>query len=135
MLTTRTKLLEIAARWLNLWNPPVDSQAFDALHAEYFRDFSPAGRSGTKEGFAAGLRDFVAAFPDVQIHSELIVCDELLSRVSIRWSAFGTNRLKYLGVGPTNNRTYITGIEIIEIEMDRVTKRWGEWDISRHLKG
>ncbi len=133
MLTPRTKLTDIATRWLSLWNAPTDWRAFDALHAEYFKDFSPAGRPATKEGFAAGLREFIAAFPDMQIHSELMVADDIQSRVAIRWSASMTNRVKFLGVGPTNARTYITGIEIIEIEMDRIVKRWGEWDISRHL--
>lgn len=75
----------------------------------------------------------LAAFPDLRIRMDDAVIDEEQARVAVRWSAEGTNRATYLGVGPTNARTYITGIEIIEIEMDRIVKRWGEWDISRHL--
>jgi predicted ester cyclase len=53
----------------------------------------------------------------------------------VRWSATGTNRRAYLGVGPTGRRVAITGIEIVEISGGRILRRWGEWDIDDHLQG
>jgi predicted ester cyclase len=64
---------------------------------------------------------------------EDLVIDESGGKVAVRWSLEGTNRGRFLGVGPTGRRTLITGIEIIEIAGGRIVKRWGEWDISGHL--
>ena len=123
-----------ARRWIKLWNPPVDWDLFDTIHADEFVDCSPAGRPSTKAGFAQGLEAFTRAFPDLRIKLEDIIIDETGSRAAVRWSAIGTNREKILGVGPTNKMTKITGIEIIEIQWGRITRRWGEWDISAHIK-
>jgi predicted ester cyclase len=54
------------------------------------------------------------------------------SRVAVRWSARGTNKANFLGIGPTERLTSITGIEIIEIKKSQIVRRWGEWDISAH---
>jgi predicted ester cyclase len=52
--------------------------------------------------------------------------------VTVRWSAAGTNRVEFLGIGPTGRLTHITGIEVIEIQERQVVRRWGEWDITDH---
>lgn len=61
--------------------------------------------------------------------------DEPAQRVAVRWSATGTNRSRYLDVGPTHAATRITGIEIVEVRGGRIVRRWGEWDITAHLAG
>ena len=131
---TRDEMIRVVKEWIRLWNPPVDWDMFDAIHAEDFKDCSPAGRAGTKEGFALGLQEFTSAFPDLRTRIEDIVADESRNMAAVRWSATGTNRKNYLGVGPTNKKTTITGIEIVEIRWGRITRRWGEWDISDHFK-
>jgi predicted ester cyclase len=93
---------------------------------------SPAGRDASKRGFALGLKQLVDAFPDLVTKVEDMVVDEKAQRVAVRWSSVGTNRLCFLGTGPTNRKTLITGIEIIEISEGRITRRWGEWDITAH---
>ncbi len=128
----REALAVIARRWISLWTVPVDWAAFDALHADDFEDASSAGRPGTREGFAQGLRELVDAFPDLRASVNDLVIDLEKSRIAVRWSAEGTNRNRYLGVGPTNRLTRITGIEIIEVRDDRIVRRWGEWDITEH---
>lgn len=127
-----TELRKIATRWISLWCVPVDWNLFDQLHAEQFVDYSSAGRPAGKDGFAAGLREFADAFPDLHTRVEDLVVDVASSKVSVRWSAVGTNVKPYLGVGPTHKRISITGIEIIEIRSGQITNRWGEWDISAH---
>jgi len=122
----------IAQRWISLWTAPVNWPVFYALHADDFEDASSAGRPNTRDGFAQGLRDLVDAFPDLQIAIEDLVIDTENRRVAIRWSATGVNKIRYLGIGPTNKPTPITGIEIIEIRDDRIVRRWGEWDITDH---
>ena len=81
------------------------------------------------------MAEFITAFPDLQTRVEDLVVDEVRSTVAVRWSAQGTNRAAYLGIGPTGRLTTITGIEIIEIQDGQITRRWGEWDISDHRQG
>ncbi|MFU8795822.1 MAG: ester cyclase [Dehalococcoidia bacterium] len=131
-MSDREALSLIARRWISLWTVPVDWAAFEELHAHDFEDASSAGRPVTREGFAQGLRDLVDAFPDLHTRVEDLVIDTQERRVAIRWSAEGTNRSCYLGIGPTNRLRRITGIEIIEVRNDRVVRRWGEWDIIDH---
>jgi steroid delta-isomerase-like uncharacterized protein len=131
-MPTRSDLEAIASRWVSLWCVPVDWSLFDRLHSPAFEDLSAAGRQPTKEGFAGGLAELVRAFPDLHTTVERLVVDVERSQVAVRWSATGTNRAKFLGVGPTERVTLITGIEIIEIRAGQVVRRWGEWDISAH---
>ncbi len=129
---TRQDLETVATRWISLWSAPVDGALFDQLHADDFEDCASAGRPPTKAGFAAGLAEWEQAFPDIRARVEQLVVDEAAGVVAVRWSAAGTNRRQYLGVGPTERLTYIAGIEIIEIRAGRIVRRWGEWDITDH---
>lgn len=130
----RAELIELTNKWISLWCVPTNWELFDILHADDFEDCSSAGRSKTKEGFRGGIENLINAFPDIQTRVEDIIIDETTGRIAVRWSAIGTNRREYLGKGPTNKQTYITGIEIIEIVNSRITKRWGEWDITSHYQ-
>jgi steroid delta-isomerase-like uncharacterized protein len=134
-MNERAELELIARRWISLWCAPVDWVLFDRLHADSFRDCSSAGRDVSKEAFADSLARLISAFPDLQTWAEDIVVDEAAGVVAIRWSATGTNRAPFLGIGPTGRQTPITGIEIIEIADRRIARRWGEWDVSGHVRG
>jgi predicted ester cyclase len=131
-MSRRADLESIARQWISLWCVPVDWGLFDRLHAAEFEDCSSAGRSSTKAAFAEGLVALIRAFPDLQASVDDLVVDESVGRVAIRWSAVGTNRERFLAVGPTGRRTPMTGIEIIEIRDSRLVRRWGEWDITAH---
>ena len=132
MKSKRVELEELTRRWISLWCAPVDWALFDQLHADDFEDMSPAGREPSRQAFAESLRQLIEVFPDLTTRVEDMVVDEAAQRVAVRWSAVGTNNLAFLGIGPTHRETPITGIEIIEITNGRITKRWGEWDISAH---
>jgi steroid delta-isomerase-like uncharacterized protein len=132
MSSDREGLEAVTRRWISLWCPAPDWSLFDRIHADDFEDGSSAGRGTSKQAFAAGLAKLIAAFPDLRTEVEDLVIDEPSRRVAVRWSAVGTNRLEYLGVGPTHRRVRITGIEIIEIAEGRIRRRWGEWDITDH---
>ena len=131
-MMTRADLEAVTRQWISLWNAPVDWASFDRLHADDFEDLSPAGRGSSREAFAKGLADLMQAFPDLATRVEDILVDERAQRVAVRWSAKGTNVLPFVGAGPTDRLTPITGIEIIEIANGRIRKRWGEWDITAH---
>ncbi len=131
-MSNRQELEQIARRWVSLWHAPVDWQLFDQLHAEQFVDCSAAGRGSTKQAFGSGIDALLRAFPDLQTTADDVIVDTSTQRVAVRWTAVGTNRGAYLGVGPTGCSTTITGIEIIEIANSQVVRRWGEWDITAH---
>lgn len=133
-MSLRPELESIAQKWLSLWCVPVDWALFDRLHADDFEDCSPADRARTKQAFASGLADLVHAFPDLQTRLEDAVVDETRSRVAVRWSSLGTNRKTFMGIGPTERKTTITGIEIIEVRGGQIVRRWGEWDLSAHTE-
>ncbi len=128
----RSELETVAREWISLWCAPSDWTRFDQLHAADFVDGSPSGRAADLAAFAAGLAELLAAFPDLQTRIDDLVTDEARNRVAVRWSARGTNRARFLGVGPTHRATRFTGIEIIEVCDGRITRRWGEWDIGAH---
>lgn len=130
----RSQFESVARDWISLWTAPVDWALFDQVHDDDFEDCSSAGRSTTKAAFAQALTDFIRAFPDIKTTVEGLVIDESEQRVAVRWSAIGTNRTAYMGTGPTNRITLITGIEIIEIKNGRIMRRWGEWDITAHTQ-
>jgi len=128
----RIEMEEITGQWISLWNVPTDWELFDQLHAENFEDCSPAGRPTDKKTYAAALKEFISIFPDLTIQVDDLIVDESRQRVAVRWSASGTNRLPFMGSGPTHRLTRMKGIEIIELKDGYLTKRWGEWDISDH---
>jgi steroid delta-isomerase-like uncharacterized protein len=128
----RDELESIARQWISLWTAPVNWELFDALHSDDFFDGSSAGREHSKKAFATALSKFIHAFPDLAATIDDLVIDESTAKVSVRWSATGTNIEKYLGIGPTHRKITIRGIEIIEIVRGKIQKRWGEWDISEH---
>ena len=128
----RSELESTARQWISLWSAPVDWDLFARLHADDFEALSPSGRAASKQAFAAGLAELVDAFPDLQTEVDELVIDEKTGYVAVRWHSWGTNRTLFLGLGPTNRKTLITGIEIIAIRDKRIVRRWGEWDISAH---
>jgi steroid delta-isomerase-like uncharacterized protein len=129
----RSELENITRQWISLWNAPLDWELFDRLHGDDFIDCGAAGREPTKTAYLRSLEEFIAAFPDVTARVEDLVIDEQTGKVAVHWSTLGTNEKCYLGVGPTHQKTRITGIEIIEIFQGCIKRRWGEWDIGEHL--
>ena len=129
---TDESLQAVAVRWISLWTPPVDWALFDRLHDPAFEDAAAGGRTTDRAGFAEGLRAFTDAFPDLCASVDDLVVDRDAAKVAVRWSAVGTNRRSFLGIGPTQRRTRFRGIEIIEIRDGRIVRRWGEWDASDH---
>lgn len=124
---------QLARQWISLWNAPGNKELFYALHSPGFQDCSSAGRGSDRDSFYSGICKFLEAFPDVVTVTEDIIPDSETGKIAIRWNSKGVNRVQYLGVGPTNKLTGITGIEIIEVSNGQIIRRWGEWDISHHF--
>jgi predicted ester cyclase len=72
--------------------------------------------------------------PNLQTRIDDLIVDEKAQKVAIRWTATGINERRYLGAGPTMKSTEIRGIEIIEVRAGRIIRRWGEWDVTGHVR-
>jgi steroid delta-isomerase-like uncharacterized protein len=124
----KEKLKTLAQHWMaELWQKG-NAAAVMEMHTAGFIDWAPGKRKGDREGFAAGVRDFYAAFPDFYAAVEEILIDEALEQVVIRWAGTGTHLGPYLGAAPTGKRLSFRGIEILTVSLGKISERWGEWD-------
>lgn len=122
------RMQEIARLWIEEGWQKGDVGIVDRLHAANFVDHDSAGRAPDNEGFKQSIARLYAAFPDLSAEVCDLVVDAKAGSVAVRWTAIGTHRGEYLGAQPSGKRIRFKGIEIIRIEDDRITERWGEWD-------
>ncbi len=123
----RTSLEEVALRWMRFWQGgTLDS--FDAIHPPTFVDHSAAGRAPDRSGLRQGIVELYRAFPDFAAVVDLLAIDDSRSLVTIRWTADGHMRGRFLGATPTGQRVVFTGVEIVRVSGELVAERWGEWD-------
>jgi len=124
----RKELRAIALRWMvEIWQNG-NVEAVDDLHAPDFIDHSPGGRNADNEGFKSGVRSHYKAFPDFYAATEELAIDEAAGKVTILWTATGTQVGEFLGAPASGRRIGFRGIEILRIENDKIIERWGEWD-------
>jgi predicted ester cyclase len=131
-------LREVAHRWVHVgWQEPQQT-AFAELHHPEFQDHSASGRPPTREGFWEGVVELYRAFPDFFARVEDLIVEPEMGKVSIRWTATGTQRGEFLEGAPTNRQVQFEGIEIIRVQSGRIMERWGEWnglDVLEQLRG
>lgn len=124
-LTAPIDVGAVARAWADLWNGATRA-AFDALHAEDFRDHAAAGRATDRDGAWAGLTALRQAFPDLALTVAEVLVDG--DRATVRWTATGTHRGAFLGCAPTGRVIRFAGLELVRVVDGRVVERWGEWD-------
>ena len=118
----------VADRWMKeVWQQR-NIEAVDELHAPHFVDHSSAGRAADNQGYKKGLEELFRAFPDFLAKTEDLIVDADKGKAVIRWSATGTHQENFMDVPPTGKRIAFRGIEILKIEENLITDRWGEWD-------
>ncbi len=122
------KLKQITLRWIGEGWSRGNVKIVDELHAPDFVDRDPSGREPTNEAFKKAILEVYAAFPDFRCEVEDLVVEPHTGKVSVRWSATGTHKGKYLNALPTGKKIHFKGIEIITIKNGKITERWGEWD-------
>lgn len=122
------RLKLIASSWMNEFWRNKNFKAFRDLHAEQFIDRSPAGRGSDRDAFLEGIKELYAAFPNFDAVIEDLIIDAVTGKVAVRWTAKGTHKGAFMNFSPTGREIVFNGIEIIKIENDKITERWGEWD-------
>jgi len=89
---------------------------------------SPVGRAELKET----IRRYRDAFPDLNIVIEDMVSSGDL--VTTRWRASGTHRGDLMGLGATNKRSEVTGLNLTRFLDGKVTEEWSEWNEADMLR-
>jgi len=68
------------------------------------------------------------AFPDIIYTVEDMFGEE--DKLVARWSAKGTHKGDFMGIPPTGNQVYFTGVEIIRHKDGLAVEEWEELDIA-----
>lgn len=125
--SSRSALVRIALRYMELWNPE-HREAFIRLHHPGFLDHNPVGSGTTREALCLRLNELWAAFPDLELRAEILTVDEATETVTIRFQASGHHQHSYFACPPTHQEVAFEGIEILRVIGGRVCERWGHWD-------
>lgn len=86
------------------------------------------GRSGIRG--SEGLKQFVAmyrtGFPDVRWTVEDQIAEG--EKVVTRYTARGTHKGEFVGIGPTGRQATVTGILISRFAGGEIVEEWVDWD-------
>jgi predicted ester cyclase len=104
-------------------------ELLDDVLSDNFIDHPPSG-----EGVPGipSFREFVkmvaGAFPDLRIQVNDVLAEG--SKVAVRLTVHGTHQGVLMGeIEPSGKDAMWTGIDILEIESDKITARWSERDL------
>jgi steroid delta-isomerase-like uncharacterized protein len=92
------------------------------LTADFVDHSAVPGSAPGPEGFAAGVRRILAAFPDARNHIDDMVAEG--DRVVTRWTMTGTHSGDGLGFPATGRAIRIEGITISRFVNGRVAEHW-----------
>ncbi|HUI02763.1 MAG TPA: ester cyclase [Acidimicrobiales bacterium] len=102
-----------------------DLDALDDLFAPDFLDHQDGGRG--VEPLKEQLRSFVAAFSDLRIEVDDVVCEG--DRLATRTTVTGTHDGELMGLAPTAARVSVSAVDLVRTEDGRAAERWGGLDM------
>jgi steroid delta-isomerase-like uncharacterized protein len=121
----KNKNKELAVRFYNEALNKGNLELLNNIMSEDFIDYnSSSGQLQGLEGFKKFLNMVITAFPDLQIEIEDILAEgnKVIARLIITGNQSGS-----LGkIPPSNRKAEWTGIDILEIENNKIIGRWSE---------
>ena len=94
---------------------------------DYIRhDLRPSAAPQGPEGQKKIAADFRAAFPNLQVHIDLMVAEDDL--VATRWTMEGTLTGRWGSVAPTGRHARFSGVNIFRIHNSQVVELWNHRD-------
>lgn len=66
-------------------------------------------------------------FPDLNIAIDDTIAER--DEVVLHWTATGTHKGEFLGIAPTNIKTYVTGTSIFRVEARMIVEEWSNWNL------
>lgn len=106
----------------------VNGRDLDAVDRLLGADFVHNGESRGRAGQRRAVREFLDAFPDLQVEVELILAEGDLVAAHQRWT--GTQDGSIAGIEPTGRRVEFTSTAILRIHDGLITEAWDEVDLA-----
>lgn len=127
------KLREIANRYIEAGWQKGDVEALNHILAANFANRGSNGGGATLEDFKKSITELFTGLPDFIAVIEDVVIDVAASKAAIRWTGTGAHTGAMMGMQPTGKRMTFRGIDIIQIENERIVERWGESNAAEVL--
>lgn len=100
----------------------------DSIDRHLSEGFVSNGEMRGPSGQRTAVTDLLAAFPDLQVETELILAEGDLVSVHQRWT--GTYRGKAAGDEPIGGRVEFTSTAMHRVHDDLITEAWDELDLT-----
>ena len=107
-----------------LWGRGDLRVAEEVLAADLVEHNPLPGQGPAREGHKAIVAAFRAAFPDLRVRADELLCEG--DKVALRWTAEGTHTGELMGTSATGRRVRLSGIEILRLEDGLIVERWAE---------
>jgi steroid delta-isomerase-like uncharacterized protein len=111
-----------------------NADLLDEVCAEDFVDHDPIQGDQDKESVKQRIREYKAAFPDLEFAIEDIFAAD--DKVVIRWRGEGTFENEFMGQQPTGEKgDPIRGIGIDRFDGDgKIVEAWAQWDVLTFMR-
>jgi steroid delta-isomerase-like uncharacterized protein len=87
----------------------------------------PALQNGA-ENYRRHIQMCREAFPDLTCSVDHVIAER--NEVVIHWTVRGTHRGNFLGAAATNRAATVSGTSIHQIEGDKITELWSDWNLQ-----
>jgi predicted ester cyclase len=99
----------------------------DEVFSIDFMDHDPVqGQLPGLNGYKQMVMEFRNAFPDLRVKNEDVIVEG--NKVVVRWAAHGKHSGQLMNISPTNKQVTLKGIDILLVENNKISERWGEFD-------
>ncbi len=120
---------EIVRRWLEQGFSSGDLSVADTVFAEDFVNHTALpGQARGRDGFKRALVTLRAAFPDLKIRIDDLVCEG--DRVAVRDEISGVHSGEFNGVKPTGRRVVVGRISFYKLVNGLITEHWAQLDMA-----
>jgi len=117
---------ELVRRYIDeVWNGRQPAAPF--FTPDYRRHIAATSPALTGAEQQQRIRDFQAAFPDLQFAHEDMVAED--DRVVFRATMRGTHQGVFRDIAPTGRHITITVLDVVRIKGDRFAEHWGGPDL------
>lgn len=106
----------------------INRRDLDSIDGVLGEGFIANGEMRGPSGQRAAVADLLAAFPDLQVDTELILAEGDLVAVHQRWT--GTHRGEVAGVEPTGRQVELTFTSVHRVHDGLITEAWDELDLA-----
>lgn len=113
----------LVTRWFEeVWNQKREATIDELVNADSVCYLPEGAMRGPEEFKARQFHPFIAAFPDLRVTVDDIICAG--DQVVVRWSATGTHSADGLGFEKTDRRVTFQGMSWIRVQDGKMVEGW-----------